>query len=95
MQYADYTVGQFYDWHFDSSLVSDEPENRKLSVVCMLSDSTEYDGGGFCIEGIQEPIKLEKGSIIVFPSIIRHKVNPVTRGIRRTAICWVMGPTRW
>ena len=35
---------------------------------------------------------LEKGSVIVFPSFHRHRVTPVTSGIRHSLVTWVEGP---
>ena len=34
----------------------------------------------------------KKGSVIVFPSFHRHRVTPVTSGIRHSLVTWVEGP---
>jgi PKHD-type hydroxylase len=74
---------------------------RKLSLVVQLSDPSEYDGGDFMIQcpaHDREAIDLSvdkfkpKGSIIVFPSFVRHKVTPVTRGKRHSMTTWFGGP---
>lgn len=74
---------------------------RKLSAVIMLSDPSEYEGGEFQIMNPHSPpetalntLKLDKGSIILFPSFISHRVMPVTSGQRRTLVYWFVGP-RW
>jgi len=36
----------------------------------------------------------DKGSVLIFPSYINHKVSPVTKGIRRSLVAWFSGP-RW
>lgn len=82
----------YYDWHVDSS----PPQNgvqRKLSCVILLNDVSEFEGGILQFKGMEDQILLEKcGSIIVFPSFIEHKVTPVTKGTRYTAVTWANGP---
>ena len=90
LQIAHYNVGQHYDWHTDSILLSREEILRKLSVICMLSDKSEYEGGVLEIENVGE-IQLNKGDVLVFPSFLKHRVTPVTKGIRKTAVVWVNG----
>ena len=75
---------------------------RKLSVICSLMDSKDYTGGkvefftpdpnlknGGTIYEVKE-LK-EKGTIIVFPSHIFHKVNLVTKGHRCSLVLWGLG----
>ena len=95
LQFASYVKDQFYDWHTDTHVLSSEPYSRKLSAVCLLSDPSEFDGGVLEIENVKETPVLTLGSVIIFPSILRHRVTPVTRGIRRSAACWIFGPTSW
>tara|TARA_R110002020_G_scaffold132527_2_gene295913 strand:+ start:587 stop:1222 length:636 start_codon:yes stop_codon:yes gene_type:complete len=74
---------------------------RKLSMTVQLSKPEEYEGGEFQIdfrnskdgspvvrdaEGIDA-----KGSVIVFPSHLWHRVKPVTRGRRRSLVMWTLG----
>ena len=97
LQYGEYNQKDqgTYDWHIDSAYgTSEEYEDRKLSLTLMLND--DYEGGDFeIIYGrYDEPIKIpkEKGKIIVFPSFLFHRVTPVTRGIRKSIVAWVVGP---
>ena len=90
LQIAHYNVGQHYDWHSDSMLLSKEEIIRKLSVICMLSDKSEYEGGVLELEGVGE-MPLNKGDVLVFPSFLRHRVTPVTNGLRKTAVVWIDG----
>ena len=80
----------FYDWHVDMG-----PENnRKLSLVCHLSDPSEYEGGELQLHlgtGIQVP-ENSKGTVVIFPSYTVHRVTPVTKGTRRTLVLWITGP---
>jgi PKHD-type hydroxylase len=79
-----------YDWHID---MGPEKANRKLSLVCQLSDPSEYEGGELQINNgeILIPEK-EKGTVIIFPSYMLHRVTPVTKGTRRSLVLWVEGP---
>lgn len=83
----------FYDWHIDAA----PPQNgiqRKLSCVILLNDASEFEGGALQLKGAEDQILLEKrGSIIVFPSFMEHKVTPVTKGVRYTAVTWASGPS--
>ncbi len=92
MQLARYVQGQHYNWHSDVNLLAVSEESRKLTVVCMLSDRSDYTGGELELQG-QEPIVLTRGSVIAFPSFIFHRVTPVLSGVRKTATCWIEGPT--
>ena len=84
-----------YDWHSDNDMTDTTSLNsRKLSLVMLLNDSSEYEGGDFEAE-VFKPTKEEfskKGDLIVFPSFIRHKVHPVTKGTRKTLVAWMEGP---
>lgn len=86
-----------YDTHSDTNWVGTNPLDRKLSVTIQLSDGSEYEGGKFdMIDGkdIPEDISKGLGTVVIFPSYLRHKVNPVTKGTRKTIVSWVHGP-RW
>ena len=74
---------------------------RKLSVTVSLSDETEYEGGDFEFDmrntynGSNEPYVCNeikpKGSIVVFPSFVWHRVKPVTSGTRYSLVIWNLG----
>jgi PKHD-type hydroxylase len=74
---------------------------RKLSVTISLNDGSEYEGGELELElRNKEPGKkttiqckeiLPKGSVIVFPSFIWHRVKPVTKGTRYSLVMWNLG----
>ena len=74
---------------------------RKLSVTVSLSDETEYEGGDFEFDfrntdsGTNQPRLCKeirpKGSIVVFPSFVWHRVKPVTSGTRYSLVIWNLG----
>ena len=74
---------------------------RKLSVTVSLSDETEYEGGDFEFDfrntdsGSNQPRLCKeirpKGSVVVFPSFVWHRVKPVTSGTRYSLVIWNIG----
>jgi PKHD-type hydroxylase len=93
IQFAEYRENQHYHWHVDNFPLSGNIIDRKITVVCLMNDPTEFEGGGLELRLYQEySTVLKKGSIVAFPSIIEHRVLPVTKGIRYSATMWVNGP---
>ena len=77
-------------------------KTRKLSAVVQLTDPSEYEGGRFWINhGDKAPTEKQsevlvegmkhKGSVLVFPSFLFHKVEPVTFGTRYSLVNWTLG----
>jgi PKHD-type hydroxylase len=94
VQIGKYEDKGHYDWHIDTMKPDEFGMQRKLSSVLFLSHPEDYEGGVFELNNLEKPLeKLPKGSIIVFPSYISHRVTPVTKGTRYTATSWMMGPT--
>ena len=81
-----------YDWHADFGISN---THRKVSVVVQLSDENDYNGGRLKTWGIDGEITHSKktGCCVIFPSFTLHKVEPVTKGIRESLVCWVQGPS--
>lgn len=89
-QFSEYKIGEFYDWHIDSSK-EEEYRDRYCSIVIQLND--EYDGGYLQLkeENGDNIIQLEKGvgMMHVFYSNIIHRVTPVTVGARYSIVNWI------
>ncbi len=84
-----------YDWHHDVNWSSENDFDRKLSVTVQLSDEKEYEGGNFEFDEIKTNVNFKsRGTILIFPSYLRHKVNPVKSGIRRSLVAWFFG-SKW
>jgi PKHD-type hydroxylase len=62
-----------------------------LSFTLFLSKPNRYEGGALIIDnGLQgQGIKLPAGDLILYPSYIVHRVEPVTQGIRYACVSWV------
>ena len=87
-----------YDWHFDTFWGNESCNDRKLSVTIQLSDGKDYQGGDFILDPQYEQPNAKDlrtlGTVLVFPSPIRHKVEKVTKGIRKSLVAWIEGP-KW
>ena len=91
-QYTEYPSGGFYDWHMDSDVnFVHEPTVRKISMTCLLSHESEFEGGELEIEKEENKVKLVQGQAIFFASFIRHRVAPVTKGVRKSLVMWFGG----
>jgi len=93
-QFTEYPKGGFYDWHMDAEVDCRlEPSVRKISMTILLSDPSEFIGGDleFMAEG-NKPPQLLQGQAIFFCSLIRHRVNKVKKGMRRSLVMWFGGP---
>jgi PKHD-type hydroxylase len=74
---------------------------RKLSVTCSLSDSKDYKGGELEFDfrnndpdkpNVRKCAEIKpRGSIVVFPSHVWHRVKPVTKGTRYSLVIWNLG----
>ena len=104
IQYTEYLPGGHHDFHMD--LPMDMPSYidykineffRKLTVVVLLTQpEVDFGGGEFQLNTSMErtpvTIPLVKGSVLMFPSFLLHKVAPVQWGLRKTLVTWVIGP---
>jgi len=105
-QFTKYKPGQYYGWHSDGwdrvyhEKGPTQGKIRKLSVTVSLSDEKDYSGGEleFQFRNMDNPRQtnlckdiLPKGSLVVFPSFVWHRVKPVTKGIRYSLVVWNLG----
>jgi PKHD-type hydroxylase len=74
---------------------------RKLSVTCSLSAPEDYEGGELEFDfrnmdpdkkSIRKCAEIKpRGSIVVFPSHVWHRVKAVTKGTRYSLVIWNLG----
>ena len=72
-----------------------------IKLTCLLNLSEEpYEGGDFLFDFADRYFTptprtckqlRAKGSIVIFPSHIWHKVEPVTSGTRYSLVMWLTG----
>ena len=91
-QYTEYPEGGFYDWHMDSDThCHNEPPVRKISMTCLLSHESEFEGGGLEIAKDGNIVRPKQGQAIFFASFIRHRVVPISKGTRKSLVMWFGG----
>lgn len=85
-----YEKGDEYKWHSDNHATAP----RLLSAIVNLND--DYEGGDlvFGYQNLKDEMKrvaLKKGSIVFFPSsfLYPHKIEPITKGKRYSAVLWL------
>lgn len=107
LQFTEYTGGGFYNWHVDAHGWPYGPDTdfpgmvRKMSFSVLMNDPDEYTGGELEVdsgwndnENLKEIVKLKGiGDMVIFHSLLPHRVRPVTQGIRKSLVGWVVGPT--
>ena len=93
-QFTEYPKGGFYDWHMDLNAFGQTGDNpiRKISMTCLLSDPSEFEGGDLAFDEKGQNIKLQQGQAVFFASFMRHRVEPVKKGVRRSLVMWFGGP---
>ena len=98
LQYTEYSPSDEYGWHTDQA---DAPypdmRVRKVSFSVLLND--EFEGGQFDLEvygpnALQRALTFERlkpGTAIFFQSHMWHRVRPITSGLRKSLVGWVLG----
>jgi len=100
IQLAEYDssyLGEYKEHQDVFWLNDDDFYHRKLSCVIQLSDPNDYVGGELELTETSTPLDedcKQQGTIIFFPSMFRHKANPVIRGTRYSIAAWFEGP-KW
>ena len=105
LQYTIYREdkNQHCSWHIDPIYHKDlNTPCRKVSCSVLLSDPEDFEGGEFEFMSIdlgsqtsssfQPRFFNKKGHGPFFPSQAYHRVKPVTKGVRRSLVCWFTGP---
>ena len=90
LQYTVYGPGHKFDWHVD--IGSGAASNRKLSMTIQLSDASAYEGGA--LQFISAPdlaMPKMRGTAVLFPAYLAHRVSDVTAGIRHSLVGWAAG----
>lgn len=90
--YLKYDKDGHYHAHVDTFMKPGDPECRKLTVLVFLND--DFEGGRLFLQNGHEKIypPQKAGTALVFPSFMLHGVEPVTKGVRRSIVSWMVGP---
>lgn len=100
LQFSEYPKGAKFEFHQDTRTYPREPAHtpfdRVLSVCVQLTPRDDYEGGDFWIK-FNERKQLvrdfnEVGDLIIFDSLLYHKVAEITGGERNSLVGWWWGP---
>jgi PKHD-type hydroxylase len=84
-----YRPGMHYGTHVDDALMGGI--RTDLSFTLFLAAPESYEGGELVIESPdgETDVKLEGGSLVLYPTTSLHRVNEVTKGERLAIVGWV------
>ena len=85
--------GKSMPWHVDNGYNKDQYlSTRIFSSILYVND--DFEGGKLFVHtgSSNRYPKLEKGTVIIFPSYLLHGVDPVTKGTRHSCVTWMLGP---
>lgn len=91
-EFLRYDEAGHYHAHIDTFFDPAETECRKLTVLLFLND--DFEGGRFFVQAAEERMypPQSPGTVLIFPSFMVHGVEPVTKGVRRSLVTWLVGP---
>jgi PKHD-type hydroxylase len=94
--FSRYEPGMSYGTHVDNALMGNPAFRSDVSFTLFLGDPMDYEGGELVIEASDgdRSFKLEKNSMIVYPSSYLHRVEAVTKGVRFVCVGWVQSLVR-
>jgi predicted 2-oxoglutarate/Fe(II)-dependent dioxygenase YbiX len=77
-------------WNDDVKDLNTKPI-RKLSCITLLNDT--FIGGKLALwyKGNRYSFPFNKGDVILFPSYVQHKVDPIESGVRYSLVSWSYG----
>ena len=96
-QYKPMAVGNRAEGLKDDFVNENTELVRKLSFALQLSDPDDYEGGNVQLmdEGGKSYVApRQRGTIMLFDSRTPHRVQKVTKGVRKSIVGWTVGP-RW
>lgn len=82
-----------FDWHTDIGAGA-LAAKRKLTIVVQLSEPEAYDGGALELrpDSHIRHVPRDRGTAVLFPSFVLHRVTPVIFGTRWSLTLWSHGP---
>jgi PKHD-type hydroxylase len=92
-----YDTGMTYGEHVDNALMGSPATVRSdVAATLFLTAPEDYDGGELTVHDSYgaHRIKLAAGNMIVYPATSRHRVEPITRGSRVSAVMWIQSLVR-
>lgn len=86
--FTEYDEGCHYELHVDNVTIQGIKTHHSITIF--LNEPDEYEGGALLLtNGDREwAYKCKAGSALIYPTGLQHRVEPVTSGSRRVALCW-------
>jgi PKHD-type hydroxylase len=96
--FSRYRPGDGFGSHVDNAIRHGRGGSIRtdLSATLFLTPLDQYDGGALLIEDRFGPrrVRLEAGTMVLYPSSSVHGVEPVTSGERIAAVTWIQSLVR-
>lgn len=95
-----YAGGEYFGVHVDNAIrtipQSGTQIRTDLSMTLFFSEPEEYEGGELHVETQfgSNTVKLEAGSMVLYPATSLHQVTPVTAGERLSSFFWLQSMIR-
>jgi PKHD-type hydroxylase len=85
-----YDTNDYYNWHIELNPMA---PSRKLTFIVNLSDPESYTGGEleFLNTKTDSTSMATQGAVLIFPSFMPYKINPVTSGTKHIIVGHVHG----
>ena len=92
--FSRYENSMEYGTHVDDPIMHNM--RTDISFTLFLAGPASYDGGELVMETTagEQAFKLKAGHMIIYPSTTLHRVTPVTRGERVSAVGWCQSYVR-
>ncbi len=95
-----YAPGMTFGNHVDGAIRTHAATRQRLradiSATLFLTPPEDYDGGELLVDDTygSHRVKLPAGHLVLYPATSLHRVEPVTRGERISAVFWVQSLVR-
>jgi PKHD-type hydroxylase len=95
-----YAEGMQFGTHVDGAVRmlpgSGQKLRTDLSATLFLAPPDSYEGGELIIETDlgSQAIRFAAGDLVVYTSTSRHRVSPITRGVRFASVFWIQSLIR-
>ena len=83
-----YKKGDYFDWHYDC--FNKTSKTRKINFTIQLNE--DYKGGDLEFFKFDIPENKKKGTVILYPSFLPHRIIPISKGIRYCIVGHLNGP---
>jgi PKHD-type hydroxylase len=97
--FSRYGAGETYGTHVDDTLMWAQgggSMRSDLSFTLFLSEPDVYEGGALRLDALdgEREVKLPAGSVVLYPTGVLHRVEPVTEGERVACVGWLQSLVR-